>query len=377
MMNKYTKFGGRNMPIVLEYGHPTGRSQVFATAQTNAAPSLFEDFLLTRVHNYGVTQVSGETVDGMAEDAYSVIRGLSNQIDGILKQTSRDLHHSLYRDGRGARGTVAVIAAAVVTLADVRDASNFEAGMVITATAAGFAGNIHAGSVTLAAVDYIAGTLTGTGGWVAGIGALIVTDILFQEGDYLLAGDFLKIRGLDAWCPAAAAPGAGLFFGVNRTANVTRLGGLRFNGAALTPEEALIGGASMAAQFGGSPNCCFMHHEKYRDLENSMGARVQYEMVQSGHKGTKGQIGFDAIKVQGPKGPIMVIPDEMCHFDYAWMLQMDTWCLNSLGPAPKILQHDGNRILRVNAADDVEVRVGFYANVGCTAPGFNCAITLP
>jgi hypothetical protein len=334
MMPKYTKFGGRNMPIVLEYGKPQGRSVQFATAQTNATPSLFEDFLLTRVSNYGITQVTGETVDAMAEDAYSFIRGLSNQIDGILATVSRDLHHAAYRDGRGARGVgdgAWAVGGAICTLNDPEDASNFEVGMVVTATAAGFGGAIRAGTVTLAGVDRINGTLTATANWNAGIGAIANTDVLFQEGDYLLAGDFLKVRGLDAWCPAAAAPGAGLFFGVNRTADVTRLGGLRYNGAALTPEEALINGQALAAQHGGRPTHCFLHHTKYRDLENSLGARVQYEMVQSGHKGTQGVIGFEAIKIQGNKGPIFVIPDEMCQVDYAWMLQLDTWCLNSLG----------------------------------------------
>lgn len=383
MLPKFTKFGGRNLPVVMEYGKPQGRSVQFATAQTNATPSLFEDFLLTRVSNYCVTQVTGETVDAMGEDSYSFIRGLSNQIDGAMQTLSRDMHHAAYRNGRGQRGVgdgAWAIAGLVCTLNDPEDASNFEVGMVVTSTAAGFAGAINPGSVTLGAVDRLAGTLTSAAGnWNAAgnIPLIANTDVLFQEGDYLLAGDLLKMSGLDAWCPAAAAPGAALFFGVNRTADVTRLGGLRYNGAALTPEEALINGQSLCAQFGGKPTHCFLHHTKYRDLENSLGARVQYELVQSGHKGTQGVIGFESIKIQGNKGPIFVIPDEMCQTDYAWMLQLDTWCLNSLGEAPKILQHDGNRILRQGAADGVEVRCGAYANISCLAPGYNCAITMP
>ena len=74
LLPKSENFGGRNMPVVLEYGHPAGRSQVFATAQTNATPALYEDFLLTRVHDYGVTQIDGETADAIDQlitpDAY-------------------------------------------------------------------------------------------------------------------------------------------------------------------------------------------------------------------------------------------------------------------------------------------------------------------
>ena len=106
MLPKFEGFGGRNMPIVLEYGHPAGRSQVFATAQANATPGLFEDFLLTRVHDYGVTQIDGETADAMESDRYSWVRGMSNQIDGILKQTARNLHIMAYGDQSGFRGVV-------------------------------------------------------------------------------------------------------------------------------------------------------------------------------------------------------------------------------------------------------------------------------
>ena len=58
------------------------------------------------------------------------------------------------------------------------------------------------------------------------------------------------------------------------------------------------------------------------------------------------------------------------------MLQMDVWKLYSLGKAPKILDSDGLKFLRDSTADSVEVRVGYYAQLGCRGPGYNVRVAL-
>jgi hypothetical protein len=357
MLPKYEKFGGRNMPIVLEYGHPAGRSQVFATAQANAIPSQFEDFLLTRVHDYGVTQVDGETIDAMEGDTYAWVRGLSSQIDGILNQTARNLHIMAYRNGSGYRGVVGVgTGTAVLTLTNPEDAHLFEVGMSIDGATG--AGAPHGTPDTISAINRIAGTLTSTlATWPA---AILNGDNLFVEGDYTVAAGINMVSGLQAWVPAAA-PGAGLFFGVNRTFDITRLGGLRLNAAALTIEEGLNNAANLVAAHGGTPDHCFMNYTNYQDLINALGAKATYEQIESAHTGMSGaRIGFEGVRIIGPKGPIKVIPDNACPVDTAFMLQLDTWVCASIGGAPKILNQDGNRYLRVNNADQVEVRQYSY-----------------
>jgi len=374
MLPKYEKFGGRNMPIVLEYGHPAGRSQVFATAQANATPSLFEDFLLTRVHDYGVAQVDSETIYAMEGDTYAWVRGMASQIDGILNQTARNLHIMAYRNGSGIRGTVlAGTGTATLTLTNPEDAANFEVGMSIDGCTG--AGAPHGTPDTISAINRITGVLTSTlATWPA---AILNGDNLFVEGDYTAAASVNMVSGLEAWVPTAA-PGAGLFFGVNRTFDITRLGGLRYNAAALTIEEGLNNAANLVAAHGGKPSHVFMNFTNYNDLINSLGAKSTYQPVQvySSHKGTGGVIGFEGVKLIGPKGPITVVPDNACPVDIAYMLQLDTWVLASAGPAPRIIDTDGNRYLRVNNADQVEVRVGYFGNIGCKAPGYNVNIAL-
>jgi len=71
-----------------------------------------------------------------------------------------------------------------------------------------------------------------------------------------------------------------------------------------------------------------------------------------------------------------VIPDHNAQPNVAWMLQMNTWTLNSLGAAVSILDLDGQNMLRVTDADAYETRIGFYGNVSCNAPGYNCRVKL-
>jgi len=381
---KYEWFGGRNMPIVIEYGRPQGRSATFATAQSNAYPSSTHDFLLTPIADYGVAGIDGIALATMKNDKHAFVRGLSHEIDGILETVSGNIHRMLYRDGAGVRGTVGTsgITTTALTLANAEDVVNFEVGMEVvgaanTASALRDSGN----SATVTAINRESGILTTDSNWTTQISGLTDADSLFQAGDYVSASDRLNLSGLLAWVPASA-PGATAFFGVARNADTTRLGGTRYDGSSLTILEALNRGQALCAQLGeGAPDYVFMNHSRYRDFIDELGSRVTYENVVVPAQGMKGPLAnvlFSGIKVHGIKGPMTVIADNACQHNYAWMLTMRTWGLYTTGPAPAILKEDGLRIQRQATADGYEVlRVGYYGNVGCKAPGKNCLVTLP
>ena len=114
-----------------------------------------------------------------------------------------------------------------------------------------------------------------------------------------------------------------------------------------------------------------MNYSNFADLEKALGSKVSYV-----EKNIKPEIGFRGILIHGPRGPINVIPDQNCPNGVAYMIQLDVWKLYSLGKAPRILSGDGLKQLRVSDADAVEVRVGYYAQLGCRAPGWNVRISL-
>ena len=88
---KYTDFVGRNMPLVLTFGNPQGRSSVFATAQANKTAGNYTDFLLTRVRDYGLTSIELETIQATSTDRGAFLKAATAEIDGILNQVARSI----------------------------------------------------------------------------------------------------------------------------------------------------------------------------------------------------------------------------------------------------------------------------------------------
>ena len=101
MLPKFEGFGGRNMPIVLQYGNPMGRSAVFATAQSNRTQVRVEDFLLTRRNNYQVASIDGEVIESTRGDSYAFLAALKLKIDTAMMNLSDDVETELFRSGEG------------------------------------------------------------------------------------------------------------------------------------------------------------------------------------------------------------------------------------------------------------------------------------
>lgn len=89
--------------------------------------------------------------------------------------------------------------------------------------------------------------------------------------------------------------------------------------------------------------------------------------------------GFPRRKVSNKlDGPITVIPDRSCPPLFAYLLTLETLKFRSLGRAPHVLTYgeEGLQGLRIGNADALEVRIGYYGNLVCSAPGWNCVIKL-
>jgi hypothetical protein len=68
--------------------------------------------------------------------------------------------------------------------------------------------------------------------------------------------------------------------------------------------------------------------------------------------------------------------DQFCQRNTAWGVNMDHLSLYSLGKAIRLIENDGNSLLRQASADGVEVRAGFKGQLGCTAPASLVQVTL-
>ena len=368
LMIKMENFKGDKLPIPTIYGGPQGRSAVFATAQGNQTTTKGIKFELTRARDYVISAIDGETIDASDDNMGAFIEAQTTEFDCAFDSIAHSCATALYRNGTGSIGVVGSISTSTLTLATTADVVNFEVGMTLVASATDGGAAIDSGATeVVAGVDRDAGTLTSTSAaWTTNITSLAPTNFLSVEGDLNA-----KIKGLDAWLPSSVTATA--FFGVDRTTDSTRLGGNRYDASSDPIEEGMVTAAAKAANWGARLTHYFVSFDRYADLEHALGSKARYDTARA-----SAEIAFEALVVNGPRGPIKVVPDAYCQDAVGWGLDMSTWKLYSLGKVPRFLVRDGaGQTLRQATADGEEFRIGYYGQLGCRAPGWNSRVTLP
>lgn len=372
-MRKDEKFGGNNARITVRYAVPQGGSATFSTAQSNKTTSSDIGFLLTRAKDYHVSGISGEALAAAEGDENTIYNGLKGEMDGSLRNLSRSMAITAYRNGGGARakgdGTW-TISSTTIKLATPADITNFEVGMFIQfATTDGTSGSVESGQIAITGVNRIAGTLT-TGSAVNGAVATVAnTDFIFRAGDFAAVNNMA--RGLQGWLPATAPVGGDNWFGVDRSVDTVRLAGITnaYNGG--NKEESLVDLAAYCGREGAMIDCAFVNNLDRADIVKGLGTKAVYEPVKS----TDGTIGYKTLIIEGEDGPIKVFADVNCPKGSFFLLQEDTWVQKSIKAAPRFLDDDGPKFLREASADGYEWRLGAYWQIGCEAPGYNAAGT--
>lgn len=380
LLPKFESFGGRNMPVVVKYGHPMGRSINFTTAQAVASEVKVDDFLLTRVSDYSINYIDAETLEATRGDTHAFLRALSEVIDGTLEALADSCETKIYRDGTGAMTTVGSESTTTLTLAQIEMATLFELNMelVFSTTAAGSLRN-SGNSATVTGINRSSGVLTSDSNWTSQVAAMVAGDYIHCKGDAQNGGGSrTAITGFESWIPATAPTGGDSFFGVDRSVD-SRLYGLYHDastGGKL--EEHFIKAQSKAATQGGGPGVQLIHHAQLRRLNIELGAKKVYGEVNArDKKGIIATIGFRSIMIVGDHGDINVVPANKCQATKSWQLTVEDWTLATLGPMTKIIVDDGLRFLRMADADAYEIRSRFRGNVCTKSPIRNVHIALP
>lgn len=371
MLKKNTDFGGKYKPIPIITGVSQGTSATFSNAQGNQSPVQVQSFLLTRVQQYAIATIDNQTMLASRTDKMSFLEGSKLVIDGAIRSNTNAVAAALFRSGTGSIGQISgSVSTGVITLINSADVVQFEINMVLQANASDGGNSPRSATGYVVAVNRSSGTVTvstsmnGTAATPSGWGA---NDYLLVQGN-----NNQWCSGLAAWLPFTAPSAGDNYYGVDRSVDTWRLGGGRYDGSAQSIEEAIIDGSALVAREGGKPKTFVTNFASWGALEKSLGAKCIY----IDHKGPA-EIAFRGIRVHGANTTIDVFPDRNCQANFGYLLQMDTWALESLGDVPQILRYgDGLEMLRVYNADAGEVRVGSYYNLRTNAPGWNEVIKL-
>lgn len=356
-------------PVIVEDSQGIGAA--FATAQANVSTSELAQFQVATVKSYSVGRIETEAVLAAKSERGAFIKGLQYSVDRAINGLANDLETHLFRGGTGSIGRCdATTSGTSLQLATVKDINNFSAGMELVFSNTD-GGSVLAGHVTVTDIDRVNGEMTVDALTAIDTGSGVTAgDYICRESDAANGSTNVKISGLDAWVPSTA-PGAGSFFGVDRTVDVLRLGGIRYDGSGSTYEEAIVNAAAEVGEQGaGRPDVALMAFNTWRQLVNELGSKVQRA------PGGLAKAGYDAIQVYGPGGPVDCVPCTKCPTGVIWLLELNSWELISMDKPVRIIDDDGLRVSRVYNADALECRIGSYSQLACRAPGHNVRIAI-
>lgn len=383
-------FAGKYIPVPLEYANPAGRAHSFANAQNQQTASSVISYFVYAVQDYQLVTITNLLMEQTKSNAGAFVDEASRTLDNGFRNLSNNMAFENFAGGTASRGQISSAGVSysaptlTFTLANAQSVVQFEVGMTLQASstdggaaAQNVPGTIDAIQIT--SVNRGTGVVAGTvvqgapqTSWAASYYLQVLGDIGIA-GASTIAG-MLGLSGLAAWVPSTDPPSNDNYWGVNRSADPTRLAGLRYNASAFSISEGITQALAFGNREGAAFDLIIMDFVSYASLINELGAKVQYVMLEHDEV----PVAFEAIHFHSAYGKIPVLADRSCPPNTAYCMTVDTWKLRTLGKAPHILTYgmEGLEGLRVGNADALEIRIAYYGNVICSAPGYNMYVTL-
>ena len=340
-------------------------------------------YFVYAIQDYQLVTITNLLMEQTKSNAGAFVDEASRTLDNGFRNISNNMAFELFFGGTATRGVIltASLASSVVTiqLNNAQNVVQFEVGMTLqnSATDGGAALLISSAidAIQLTSVNRGTGVIVGT--VVQGDGTSFTAGHFLQVlGDIGSAGasTIAGLLGLSGWVPSSDPTSTDNFWGVNRSADPTRLAGLRYNASSQTISEGITNALAFGNREGAAFDLIVLDFVSYSTLINELGAKVQY--VQLEHDEV--EVAFEAIHFHSAYGKIPVLADRSAQAQNAWAMTLDTWKLRTLGKAPHILTYgmEGLEGLRVGNADALEIRIAYYGNVICSAPGYNMQVAL-
>lgn len=384
MVKKRTDLVGQPFRSFLLYGSTVGGSANYTNAQTNAGAPANSYFDLPPTKLYSLPLIDNLTMELTGNDMGAFMSALKLGFEGAMTEVGRALSIQCWGDGTGTRGIVGVVTGTTqITLNDQNANVNFDNGEILV-----FAQNLNGytalrasgQTATITSIVRETGILNFSGGLPSGVG---VGDLIGRQGD-LPNGLFLNngsgttagsvFCGVGGFCPQARPAGTDSFGGTNRSLDTWRLGGGFVNGAGQNAIDRVHLAVTFARQQNAKPDFYWCNEIEYDEIQRSIQGKTEYETVEAFDMP---QIAFESIVIRSGGRKIRVMCDNSIPSNAAFLLQMDTWTLWSAGgAAARVLnyQNYGAGYIPYYNADALQIRLGGYPLLECTAPGRNVRV---
>jgi hypothetical protein len=361
-------------------GSSLSAGNVFRAASAQNTANVYRTFQLVRKHGFAAAVIPNEIAAASENTDGAFVEVVKQEMDGAFDQAQNQLSVLCYGDGGSSIGIRSgAMSGETATLSVTADSGKFRPGMTLVVgpnadgtslrTITGGSGSADGGvtsgnAVTVAGVGD--GTITLTTGDTAAIGSFTAGDYFFEAGS-AAAGFF----GMDAWIPLTA-PGSTTFLGVDRTANLNKLSGIRQASAASLEVGIKKVGAKIFNLAQGGPDAAFAAPEDFDNLTTSLAGKGIYTS-----QGGEADFGFENVRVWTAGGAVKVYPDAHATAGRCHVNTMASWEFHHLKAVPHIAVKNGSRFIDIDGLDSAYSRIAWYGALACKAPGKNgiCSFT--
>lgn len=377
-MTHATDFNGDTYTVALQTENVQAVSTDFQTAlgvSTTSQGQYFR-FLLPRTNEFSLARIQGEALEATKGNDGAMVDLWDNETNGASGSLLMSSEVYAFGDGSGVLGQAASgLTTATITLGNAYDITKFALTMKVQAVSdATLSPTIRSGSAIITGIDRQLGTLTVSGNWndPGNIPGITANDYLVRAGDASVAGTPKVISGTKAYI--AGGPTPPVLFGLTRTTDTVRLAGQRYSAAGNPMEDSLIQAEALRnLQYTEGSLVAWCNTVDLGTLKKSLGGKVEYTKVEMNSK--IAGVSFKGIEFEGDNGPIKLMGSPFVSSGDVHMLYMDSFGIKSLGPAPKLADHDGNNFLRLASDDAYECRFVSRQQMSCNNPAASIIIT--
>jgi hypothetical protein len=366
MVKRNTSFEGDLYKIRVLYSG-IGGSTNFNTAQNNMGVPGIADFGIDVAKDYALGSIDELTMKRTKSNRGAQAKALDTMVKSANYELQQSCSALAWGNGGGARAQLAAsssgVGTATITLKYSTDTFKFEVGMYVQAASTdGTSGAVAAGRAQISGIDRNAGTLTTAGGnWNAQITGITDDWYLFREGDFAGASPGTGtnvMTGIFGWTPPSA-PSATAFWGVDRTADVVRLGGSRISGVGMPLSEAAFDARAEAKNVGGHPDVCFLNPKRFAELEKEAHAKQTFPVDLKGNT----KVGVKGLGFHRSTGDVVFVEDYMCPYIRMLVTEMDSWELLSADTVPHFKTQAGDKLVWETSADAKGFRLAAYPQI--------------